>query len=68
MNSPNQFNLETNHQESIKALAAEIDVPVEEVGQIFTSTIGNLKTSARIQDYLQVLAIKKVRDALRRLG
>jgi hypothetical protein len=38
---------------------------VEEVSQIYASTLESLKTSARIQDYLPVLASKKVRDKLR---
>ena len=65
MTDPDQLNLAPDHLESIKALAEEIDAPVEEVSQIYTSTIQNLKTNARIQDYVQVLASKIVRDELR---
>jgi hypothetical protein len=65
MANPNHFELEPNHHESIKALAEEINVPVEDVSKIYTSTLATLKTSARIQDYMPVLASKKVRDALR---
>jgi hypothetical protein len=65
MAAPNHFKLESGHLESIKALAEQIDLPVEEVSQIYASTLESLKTTARIQDYLPVLASKKVRDHLR---
>jgi hypothetical protein len=65
MAAPNHFKLESDHLQTIKALAEEIDCSVEEVNDIYVSTLTNLKSSARIQDYLHVLASKKVRDALR---
>jgi hypothetical protein len=65
MDTPNHFKLETDHLQSIKALAEEIDCPVEEVHNIYVSTLKSLKSSARIQDYLHALASKKVRDELR---
>jgi hypothetical protein len=65
MDTPNHFKLEIDHLQSIKALADEIDRPVEEVNTVYFSTLTNLKSSARIQDFLHVLASKKVRDELR---
>lgn len=65
MSTPNHFKLEIDHLQAIKALAEEIDRPVEDVSRIYASTLENLKTSARIQDYLPVLAVKKVRDKMR---
>lgn len=65
MGTPNHFKLETDPLESIKELAKEIDCSVEEVNKIYVSTLKDLKSSARIQDYLHVLASKKVRDELR---
>ncbi|MGC2049404.1 MAG: DUF3562 domain-containing protein [Gallionella sp.] len=65
MDTPNHFKLESDPLQSIKELAKEIDCPVEEVNNIYVSTLTNLKSTARIQDYLHVLASKKVRDALR---
>lgn len=64
MATPNHFKLEPNHLQSIKALAEEVDFPVEEVSQIYASTLESLKASARVQDYLIVLTSKKVRDKL----
>lgn len=65
MATPNHFKLEINHLQSIKALAEELDLPMEEVTQIYASTLESLKKSARIHDYLIVLASKEVRDKLR---
>ena len=65
MTTPNHFKLETDTLQSIKDIAKEIDCPVEEVNNIYVSILKNLKSSARIQDYLHVLARKKVRDELR---
>jgi len=65
MDTPNHFKLETDDLQSIKDLAKEIDCPVEEVNKIYTSTLRILRSSARIQDYVHVLASKKVRDELR---
>jgi Protein of unknown function (DUF3562) len=65
MVTPNHFKLEPDHIQTIKALAEEIDCPIEEVNNIYASTLENLKTSPRIQDYLLVLAGKKVRDKMR---
>jgi len=65
MTTPNHLKLETDTLQSIKDIAKEIDCPVEEVNNIYVSILKNLKSSARIQDYLHVLARKKVRDELR---
>lgn len=65
MDTPNHFKLETDQIQSIKALAEEIDCPVEKVNTVYVSTLTNLKSSARIQDFLHVLTSKKVRDELR---
>jgi hypothetical protein len=65
MDTPNHFKLETDSLQSIEDLAKEIDCPVEEVNTVYVSTLNNLKSSARIQDFLHVLASKKVRDELR---
>jgi len=65
MTTPNHLKLETDTLQSIKDIAKEIDCPVEEVNNIYVSILKNLKSSARIQDYLHVLASKKVRDTLR---
>ena len=65
MTTPNHFKLETDYLETIRALAEEIECPIEEVNNSYASALQKLKSSARIQDYLHVLASKKVRDELR---
>jgi hypothetical protein len=65
MTTSSHINLEPDPLQEINALAKEIDCPVEEVNDIYVSALRSLKSSARIQDYLHVLASKKVRDLLR---
>ncbi len=57
--------LDRGHLQTIKALAEESECSVEKVNTIYASALQSLRSSARIQDYLHVLASKKVRDALR---
>ena len=64
MATPTHIKLEPEHLQAIKSLAEETDCPLEKVSQIYASTLESLKTNARIQDYLSVLASKKVRDNL----
>jgi GTPase Era involved in 16S rRNA processing len=65
MDTPNHFKLETDFHLAIQELAKEVDRPVEQVNFIYDQTLTNLKSKARIQDFLHVLASKKVRDDLR---
>ena len=65
MATSDHFKLESDHLQTIKALAEEIDCPVKEVNDIYASILRNLRSNARIQDFLHVLASKKVRDELR---
>ncbi len=67
MATRNHFKLETEYLQTIKALAEEMECPVEEVDKIYASALQDLKSRARIQDYLNVLASKKVRDKLHHL-
>jgi len=65
MTLPNNIKLEAEHVQAIEELAENIDCPVEEVSRVYVKALESLKTSARIRDYLIVLAGKKVRDELR---
>jgi len=67
MTTPNHFKLETDHLQTIKALAEEMECPVEVAEKIYGSALQELKSRARIQDYLNVLASKKARDRLHHL-
>jgi hypothetical protein len=64
MDTPNHFKLETDIHHSIEELAKEIDCPVEQVNSVYDKTLNNLKSKARINDFLHVLASKKVREDL----
>jgi hypothetical protein len=65
MVTPNHFKLKPDHLETIKALAEEIECSVEDVNKVYASVLQSLQSNARLQDYLYVLASKKVRDVLR---
>ena len=65
MDSPDHFKLETDIHHSIEELAKEVDCPVEQVNIVYDKTLNSLKSKARINDFLHVLASKKVRDDLR---
>ena len=65
MTSSNHFKLESDHHQLIKSLAEDIELPLEKVNVEYISALESLKSNARIQDYLSVLASKKVRDTLR---
>ena len=64
MTAPNHFKLETDYLQTVKALAEEMECPVELAEKIYASALQELKSGARIQDYLNVLASKKARDKL----
>lgn len=59
-----EHDLESEYLKAIEALADEIDHPVHEVSGVFVSVLASLKSSARVQDYLVVLAHKISRDLL----
>ncbi len=46
---------------SIKSLAEELNRPVQEIAPIYEDVLLQLKEQAKIQDYLVILASKKVR-------
>lgn len=59
--------LEIHHVQAITELAKEADCAVDVVNRIYASELSNLKASARINEYLIVLAYKRVRDTLHHL-
>lgn len=46
---------------SIKSLAEELNRPVQEIAPIYEDVLLHLKEQARIQDYLVILASKRVK-------
>ena len=61
----NRIPLEAKDLYAIDKLAQETSHPAEEVTKIYADVLGRLRPGARIQDYLIVLASKKVRNMLR---
>ena len=65
MATSNPIQLEPEHLYVVEGLAKETSRPVEEVKDIYADVLEHLRSGARIQDYLIVLASKKVREVLR---
>ena len=68
MSTSRQSSVEPSHVDAIDALVAETDWPMEEVAEIYMRELARLREGARIQDYLVLLTIRHVRQALRRSG
>lgn len=61
-----RIELGPEHLRAIEDLASEEGRRVDEVKKLYAIALHDLRSGARIQDYLIVLTCKKVRDALRR--
>ena len=64
MNTSNHILFEPNHVEAIQLLTKETNCSVKEVSEVYAETLENIRSHARIQDYLIILTHKKVRDVL----
>ncbi|SEA16472.1 Protein of unknown function [Nitrosospira multiformis] len=53
---------------AIDQLAQKTRHPAEKVKRIYAGVISSLRSEARIQSFLTLLASKKVRDILRKVG
>jgi hypothetical protein len=53
------------HAGSMRAVANDVERPVDEIAQVYESVLEHLKTQARIEDYLPILVSKKVREFYR---
>jgi len=51
---------------SMEKLATDCDCPLELVEQLYTREITTLEGEARIQTFIPVVALRRVREALRR--
>jgi len=60
-----QSALAPEHVYAIESLVEETQWPLEKIAQLYVDELTRLQAGARIQDYLVVLASKRVRDALR---
>jgi hypothetical protein len=58
----------TKHQRAIEMLACESQVPAIQVKQMYEEELAELQVGARITAFLDILAIRKVREMLRQRG
>lgn len=61
---PNVIRIEKNRSHIIDMLTVQMHAPSDEVKRIFEAEFARLKSSARVLDYLEVLAIKGTRETL----
>jgi hypothetical protein len=52
----------------LEALAREMDVPLDDVAQLYAREFATLAAGARITSFLPILATRKVRTLLRQRG
>jgi len=56
------------HASAIQQLARELGVPVAEIGPVYEAALRNLKLTARVKDFLIILASRQVKARLDRGG
>ena len=59
------YRKESHHQRATEFLAAESQVPLTEVAQLYENARAELAVGARITSYLGIFAIRNVRRMLR---
>ena len=62
---PTLFSKDSHHQRAIEVLAAESQVPVNEVAQLYEDARAELEAGARVRSFLGIFALRKVRNTLR---
>ena len=67
---PNNDAVPGNHasaacQSAVHSLASELQVPVGKVAGIYAKELAELHANARVTAFISILAVKRVRDALR---
>lgn len=55
------------HRDVIDELAHQLDFDSRIVAEVYWNELDTLKRSARVQDYVPVLAARRTRDRLRRI-
>jgi hypothetical protein len=62
---PTLFSKDSHHQRAIESLAAESQVPVNEVARLYEDARAELEAGARVRSFLGIFALRKVRNTLR---
>ncbi|MFY9268790.1 MAG: DUF3562 domain-containing protein [Candidatus Manganitrophaceae bacterium] len=52
------------HQSAIRMLSRDLGIPAHEIGALYEGVLEELKRTARVKDYLPILASRQVRDLL----
>jgi len=58
----------TAHENAIASLVEETHLPVDIVRSVYEHALIELEPTARVKDYLVVLAVRRTREALRSTG
>jgi len=57
-----------NHREAIEALAEDTATPLDEVVAVYEAALAELKSWARVNDFVALFAARRTRDQLLRRG
>lgn len=52
----------SHHLAAMKALARDLGIQIEEIGALYERALEEIKKTARIKDYLPILASRQVKD------
>lgn len=52
------------HLSAMKMLARDLGIPIQEIGALYERALEEMKKSARVKDYLSILASRQVRNLL----
>lgn len=63
-----QLVLQTDHGGAVNSICKELQLPVEEVAQVYTREFERLEKQARIRTFLTVLAVHNTKLILRELS
>jgi uncharacterized protein (DUF2126 family) len=50
------------HESAMQGLARELGMPMDDISQVYENALKELKSQARIKDFLSVFACRKVRE------
>jgi hypothetical protein len=52
------------HETAMLGLARELGMPMDDISQVYENALKELKSQARIKDFLSVFACRKVRELI----
>lgn len=54
----------SHHLSAMKKLASDLGRPIHEIGALYESALEEMKKTARVKDYLSILASRRVKEFL----